>query len=459
MKKIFSAILSCLCLAIVPATAQVKPFRQNDRVIFVGNSITEAGAYVSYIYLYYMTHFPERKLVIMNGGIGGDKAADIYRRFDYDILAKKPNTLILTFGMNDTGYFEFNDNNADKTAKERIAASLANYRLIEKRLMQLPGIQKILMSSSPYDETAKIKGNLFPGKHKAMQEIVAFQEAAAQKNQWPFVDLFRPMTALNARLQQKDPTFTIIGPDRIHPGNAGHLVMASLFLKSQGLSGQPVADVHIDATGKVQQSLNCKISGVTNANGNLRFDYLAGGLPFPIDTVSRIWGNDQKQSDALNWIPFTEDFNREILRVSGLQAGDYKLRIDGQEIGQWSASAFDAGINLATLQQTPQYQQALTIMQLNMRRAETESRFRSYYWVQSNFFDKRNMLMHDNTAAIDSARRQARHDAFLRFHEGNYETVRFKELRDVWQKEMDTIIDLVYRLNKPVTHKIEIVKI
>jgi lysophospholipase L1-like esterase len=459
MKKILSAIWLC-CLASPATFAQVKPFQQKDRVIFVGNSITEAGAYVSYIYLYYMTHFPERKLLIMNGGIGGDKAADIYRRLDYDILAKKPNTLILTFGMNDTGYFEFNSDNADKTARERIAASLSNYQLIEKRLLQLPGIRKILMSSPPYDETAKIKGNMFPGKSKAMQEVVAFQEASAHKNNWPFVDLFRPMTTLNTRLQQKDSTFTMIGPDRIHPGNAGHLVMASLFLKSQGLSGQPVADVRIDAgAGKLQQAVNSKVSSLIATTGKVSFSYLAAALPFPIDTVARVWGSEQKQSDALNWIPFTEDFNREMLQVSGLQPGDYTLLIDGHMIGKWPASAYATGINLATQPETPQYKQALSIMQLNMRRAETEARLRRYYWVQGNFFDKKNLLLQDNAAALDSVRKYARTDGMLRYHEENYETAMYKELRAQWLQEIDTIINLVYRLNKPVSHKIEIVKI
>jgi lysophospholipase L1-like esterase len=458
MKKLFYSM--ALGLASLCAQAQVKPFQQNDRVIFVGNSITEAGAYVSYVYLYYMTHFPARKLVIMNGGIGGDKASDIYRRLNYDILAKQPNVLVLTFGMNDTGYFEFNSDNAERTARERIAASRRSYELIEQRLLQVPGIQKILMSSPPYDETARIGGNVFRGKHKAMQEVVKFQQAAAQKNKWPFVDLFYPMTELNTRLQQKDSAFTLIGPDRVHPGNAGHLVMASLFLKSQGLSGQPVADVRINAVaGKVEQAVNCKVSNVSAARDKISFSYLAGSLPFPVDTVARIWGNDQKQSDALNWIPFTEDFNREMLQVAGLEAGEYTLLIDGHAIGKWPASVLAAGINLATQPETPQYRQATSVMQLNIRRAEVEARLRRYYWVQGNFFDKRDLLMKDNAAALDSIRKYAKTDGMLRFHEENYETAMYKELRSLWQQEIDTIINLIYQLNKPVAHKIEIVKI
>lgn len=458
MKKFLYSI--GLSLATLLAQAQVKPFQQNDRVIFVGNSITEAGAYVSYIYLYYMTHFPGKKLVILNGGIGGDKASDIYRRLDYDILAKKPNVLVLTFGMNDTGYYEFNNANADKTAAERIAASHASYQQIEQRLLQLPGIQKIMMSSPPYDETAKFAGNYFPGKTKAMLEIIKFQELAARKNNWPFADLFRPMTTLNQQLQQNDSTFTIIGPDRIHPGNAGHLVMAALFLKSQGLNGQPVAEININAgTGKVQQAVNCNISQLSTTNGNVSFNYLAGSLPFPMDTVARIWGNNQKQSDALNWIPFTEDFNREMLQVAGLSSGDYHLQIDGRNMGQWSADTFAKGINLATLPETPQYQQAASVMQLNLLRAELEARLRRYYWVQGNFFDKKNLLLHDDAAALDSIRTAAKKDGMLRFHEENYETARYKELRTAWLQEIDTIVKMIYTINKPVLHKIEIVKI
>lgn len=458
MKRLFYSFgLSLVTLCV---QAQVKPFRQNDRVIFVGNSITEAGAYVSSIYLYYMTHFPGRKIVILNGGIGGDKASDIYRRLDYDILAKKPNVLVLTFGMNDTGYFEFNNSDADKTAAERIAASLRSYGLIEQRLLKLPALQKILMSSPPYDETAKIGGNVFRGKHKAMQEVVKFQEAAAKQNAWPFADLFRPMTELNTRLQQKDSAFTLIGPDRVHPGNAGHLVMAALFLKSQGLNGQPVADVSIDAAGgKLQQSVNCSISGLSASAGKVSFRYLAASLPFPIDTVARMWGNDQKQSDALKWIPFTDDFNREMLKIAGLQPGEYNLLIDGHAVGKWPAAAFAAGINLATVNETPQYKQAMSIMQLNLRRAEVEARLRRYFWVQGNFFDKKNLRQQDNAAALDSIRKYAKTDGMLRFHEENYETAMYKELRAAWQQEIDTIINLIYTMNKPVPHKIEIVKI
>jgi len=41
------------------------------------------------------------------------------------------------------------------------------------------------------------------------------------------------MTALNREQQKNNPTWTIVGGDRVHPGAPGHLMMAWLFLKSQ----------------------------------------------------------------------------------------------------------------------------------------------------------------------------------------------------------------------------------
>lgn len=43
------------------------------------------------------------------------------------------------------------------------------------------------------------------------------------------------MMELNRKAQQKDPSFTLCGTDRIHPDNHGHMVMAYLFLRHRDL--------------------------------------------------------------------------------------------------------------------------------------------------------------------------------------------------------------------------------
>src|SRR5689334_13422307 len=103
--------------------AQVKPFEKGDRVAFVGNSITEAGYYESYIWLYYMLHYPDMPITIYNVGIGGDRANNILARLHDDVFRRRPTVISLTFGMNDTGYFEFLGNKADSLADAHVKES------------------------------------------------------------------------------------------------------------------------------------------------------------------------------------------------------------------------------------------------------------------------------------------------------------------------------------------------
>jgi len=69
------------------AQSVIPPFKKGERVVFTGNSITHGGHYHSFIWLYYMTRFPDKPITIMNAGIGGestlslqliDKRSEIY---------------------------------------------------------------------------------------------------------------------------------------------------------------------------------------------------------------------------------------------------------------------------------------------------------------------------------------------------------------------------------------------
>jgi lysophospholipase L1-like esterase len=458
MKKLLLLLCLPVCLNV---NGQVKPFEKGDRVAFVGNSITEAGYYESYIWLYYMLHFPNMPITVYNVGIGGDRASNILDRLDEDVMKRKPTVISLTFGMNDTGYFEFLKSDADSTADVRVKESYEKFLLIEQKLKANTTSRKIMLSSSPYDETMKNPKNLFPKKSLAMEKIAAFQEKAARENNWGYVDLFHPMTKIEQREQQHDSAFTLTGPDRIHPGNMGHFVMAWLFLKAQGLAGKKVALAGIDAgSGEVIAEENCTITQVGVENGKVHFDYLAKSLPFPADTVARQWGNPQRQSDALAVIPFDSTFNQELLQVRGLKAPLYRVSIDGKRIGEWSGEALGRGINLAVLPQTPQYQQAESILLLNEERMALESHFRSYYWLQYGFFMKRGMLYVDDEAAMDSVNAYAPKDWAIASKKDNYRAARFPAVREGWQRQMDALVNEIYTINKPVkrTVRIEVIK-
>src|SRR5579864_3402006 len=106
--------LFALCLLFVYSTnasAQTKDeffFKSGDRVLFLGDSITEQYQYSTDIELYLTTRFPKWDLTFLNAGISGDSATGGAARFAGHVLAEKPTAVTIDFGMNDGGYGKFN---------------------------------------------------------------------------------------------------------------------------------------------------------------------------------------------------------------------------------------------------------------------------------------------------------------------------------------------------------------
>ena len=443
------------------AQITIPRFEEGERVVFVGNSITHGGHYHSFIWLYYMTRFPDKPITIMNAGIGGESAWDMKDRLDYDVFNRKPTYVTLTFGMNDTGYDIYMKDDAKELSEQRIAKSLESYREIEERLLAKNKIKKVLIGGSPYDETSRFNNFILHNKNNAILKIIDAQRTSAKKNGWGFVDFNQPMREISRKEQEADSTFTFCRIDRIHPDNDGQMVMAYLFLKAQGLAGDEVSSVSIDAYhSSVITHKNCKISKLKKSGADLTFDYLAYALPYPLDSISRSgWGNKRSQRDAMDLIPFMKEFNQERLQVTNLEKGHYRLTIDGLFIDNVSSGQLEDGINLADYPNTPQYQQAMKIMYLNEERFEVEKRFREYLWTEYSFLKKEGLLFADNEKAINKLREYLPKDGFLRMSYEWYTKAMYPEIREVWSRYMKIIVDTIYKMNKPTTHKVKLTKI
>lgn len=444
--------MPCVC---TPVPAQgIAPFRKGDRVAFVGNSITDGGHYHSYIWLYYMTHFPRMRLWMANCGVGGDTAKEILARFDDDVLAKEPTVVTFTFGMNDTGYYEYNGNDSADFARRKYEETRQRFALCEEKLKSLKGIRTVMIGTSPYDQTSTFNDEVFARKNDNMQRVVSLQKEAAERNGWEFLDFNAPMVAMNRKQQQTDPAFTLIGSDRIHPDNDGHMAMAYLFLKAQGMVGRKVADMEVDALkGKATKSGNCRISKVKTTYDGLQFDCLAASLPFPLDTVAHGWGFSRGAARVTKVIPsFIDDLSDEHLTVKGLN-GIFRLSIDGIVIDTLSAATLSRGINLSRYRHTPQYQQALAVMALNETRWEVERRFREWAWVNYDFMMPAGFLNDDSEQAAQKFRELCRGNDWLASKRGTYDQMVRPEVRDAYQKEMELLVERIYELNKPHKHR------
>ena len=84
------------------------------------------------------------------------------------------------------------------------------------------------------------------GKNDLIRRMAAeVIDAEADTRKIETIDFNTPMIQLNQVKQKFDPSFSIIGLDRVHPGVQGHMFMAYLFLRSQNIE-RAVSEFVID---------------------------------------------------------------------------------------------------------------------------------------------------------------------------------------------------------------------
>ncbi len=445
MKRAFSIVLAVVCLLITNAKAGT--FQDGETVCFLGDSITHGRQYHAMIYAYYLTRFPDRTVHFVNAGISGDSAGGALGRLQDDVISKSPSTVVVMFGMNDVGRGNYV---AKPTVKHRKAQrrSLSWYQSnMDKLLGRISSETKailILLTPSPFDQTVVTERKNQPGCNDGLGKCVEIARRLAEKNKAQVIDLHGPMTALNLRQQKKDPAYTLIGPDRVHPGPPGNLMMAWLFLKAQGAPSL-VSSVEFDAAaGRVNEAENATVSDVRRKDGGWTFTVLEKALPYPVDADAR---------EILDLIPLKKSLNQEIVRITGLPNGSHVLSIDGAEVACHTARQWAEGINLAFNPATPQVKQAEKVAQINERRRLAEVRLRGYACVR--WFLGHRRIDPDDMAAVK------KYAATKMSKTGYYERqvptyIKEWDRRDEVVAEVADLEREALQVRKPVLHEYEI---
>lgn len=84
--------------------------KADDRIVFLGDSITQGGAgpngYVTMIRHALDKQHADLKIEVIGAGISGNKVPDLQRRVDKDVIAKKPTIVFIYIGINDVWHGE-----------------------------------------------------------------------------------------------------------------------------------------------------------------------------------------------------------------------------------------------------------------------------------------------------------------------------------------------------------------
>ena len=374
------------------------PIHDGDRVVLLGDSITEQRLYTTVIEAYTLARFPQWKLTFRNIGWGGDTAQGGLGRAPRDMMPLKPTFVTIDFGMNDHGYKAFDEN------------IFKNY--IEKQtglvsLLKGSGARVALVTPQPIEEKRpdpdKDVRNISLRKMSDGLRDVASKEGAL------FADQFDPYMAVMLKARQAEPTAMIGGGDAVHPGPVGHTIMGWAILKALGAPATVSSAELNGITGKVVAAAGCQLTDVKLAAGILTFTRKDAALPMPINP----------QAEAVTkLIPLLNDLSRYELKVTGLPDPKYQLLIDDKPAATLTAQELTQGCNL-TLTAGPITEQA---RQLWAAVVEKNNAFFNR-WRSVQLYDPPAWV---KTPAFDDARTKelARLDAQIAEQESKINTLR-----------------------------------
>lgn len=349
MKAFFLALT---CAAAWGASAEM--FRDGDRVAFVGDSITHMGYYVRTIADYYITRFPDRDIRFFQRGKGGSRCVHALGWYGRNVEPVKPTVVTTMFGMNDINRFLYNGptTTVEQVAKqsEELAAYAENLRKMDALIdAKSAAPRRYYLTPTPYFDTAEKTGKVeqHVGANAGLGACAALVRAACAEHGGTLVDINAAFNAFVRNWTKPDSRF-ITGWDRVHPQEAGHLLMAYVFLKAQN-ADRLVSDVRFQ-DGRLVCAINADVSKVEKrADGGVTFDSIEKALPLPL----RQNGSEIMQAE----LPLADELSQELVTFY-VPEGRWTLSIDGTPVVTADAKIWAKGVNLSFNEKTPQYAQA-----------------------------------------------------------------------------------------------------
>jgi lysophospholipase L1-like esterase len=327
--RIFAAILPAIFWTMPVQAAEEFFFRDGDVIVMIGDSITEQHLYSNYVEMWTVSRFPNWKLTFRNVGIGGDRSTGGNQRFERDVISFKPTAMTVDFGMNDGNYQPF--------TKESFQIYMNGLQGMADQA-QAAKIRVAWITPSPMEHQEN--GPALSGYNKTLEQFSAGVREIAEKNRGLFIDQFHPFIDIQNIARATNPRNRIFGEgaDPVHPGPPGQALMARAILKGMHFPTL-VSSVEIEAgsnqpSGKTQ---NCRVTHLERKNGGLVFEQEDAALPFFPDQAKSI----------LRWAPVLDELNEYRLKVTGLKAGQYEIRLGDKKVAEHSHSELAAGVNLA----------------------------------------------------------------------------------------------------------------
>jgi hypothetical protein len=309
--------------------------RRGDRLAICGDSITEQRMYSRIMETYLTVALPELNISTRQFGWSGEQASGFLQRMTNDVLRFHPTVATTCYGMNDFHYRPYELSIGQVYASNMTDTVLA---------FENAGTRVVVGSPGCMGFGVPTWGNFMKGttleRNTSLCLLRDIDINIAQIEHTGFADVFWDLyTAQYLAREQYGTNYTLAGKDSIHPGWAGHLIMAYAFLKALDVPGE-IGTFTVDLrANKAAVSPGHEL--VSFQNGALtirssRYPFCATGEANDPDSIR----------SGMSLAPFNRDLNRLTLIVKGVQAKNYKVTW-GATSRTYPAEHLAQGVNLA----------------------------------------------------------------------------------------------------------------
>lgn len=239
-------------LLIVTATAAELPKEQ--RIVFLGDSITQGGAYIEFIEAALIAQHPDSGKIIIPLGLASETVSglsedghaggkfprpDLHERLDRVLEKAKPQLVLACYGMND-GIYQPLGAVRTKAFQEGMKKLHAKVTAAGARIIHLtPPVFDPVPIAQKVAPADKVDGaHPFQGYNEVLDFYSDWLLDMRDEAKWDVLDIHGPMNAALTEKRKSDPQFTF-AKDGIHPGTEGHLIMAHAVLDAWGLKVKP----------------------------------------------------------------------------------------------------------------------------------------------------------------------------------------------------------------------------
>jgi lysophospholipase L1-like esterase len=210
------------------ADAETAPLTKGDRIVFLGDSITEAGVrptgYVTLVKKALAEKHKGLGIEILGAGISGNKVPNLQGRLDRDVLAKKPTVVVIYIGINDVWHGE--KDTARGTPKDKFEAGL------KEIIGKIKDVKARVVLCTP-----SVIGEKPDGSNKLdakLDEYADISRRVAREEKVQLCDLRKAFLDHLKKGNPENKSKGVLTTDGVHLNEAGNRFVAGVMLKALG---------------------------------------------------------------------------------------------------------------------------------------------------------------------------------------------------------------------------------